>query len=77
MQIPEAIVALLKEFGLLGGLFALFFIWAHLWFYWDHKGRIDDLRRENKRLASENLEHRERFERLLGIMIPTKAKGSE
>lgn len=62
----EWAAGLVKEFGLTGGLFAAFFIAAHAYAYGIVRMWIADLRRENRRLAEENREHRARFERMFG-----------
>lgn len=67
------VVRIFEQLGFSDGLFALFFIGAHVWLVWERNGRIEDLRRENERLSAENLEHRERFERLFVIM-PAEAQ---
>ncbi len=56
----DAGVQIFREFGLQGG----FFIAAHVYAYSIVRGWLADLRRENRRLAEENRQHRDRFERM-------------
>ena len=76
MQISEAIVALLQEFGLLGGLFVVFFFGMHIWVYRAYERhavamerqadkRVGEQERENIRVIQENQEYRTRFMRFI------------
>ena len=48
------VVDILKQFGLIEGLFAVFFVGAHIVMYLLHKEATRILERENDRLFTEN-----------------------
>lgn len=72
-----------SEFGLVKGIFTIFFFMAHAWIYRLYSGRLEDRQKEIDRLAADNHEYRERFlstlDREMGYRTPTRqvTSGSE
>lgn len=57
----DNIVVLIQSLGVTKGLFAVFFIGAHLVIYGLYRNTIKQMQAEINRLAAENREYRERF----------------
>lgn len=55
----DALNNFLTSLGIVKGLFALFFIIAHLWIYGQYRGRLNDRQKEIDRLAEDNRRYRE------------------
>mgnify|MGYP000909113906 CR=1 FL=1 len=70
----ENAIDCIKNFGLLKGLFLIFFICAHTWIYCLYNQRINDAKEQIKRIANENREYRERFLSLLDNRFDYKPK---
>lgn len=73
----DSFTKLLVALGWQNGLLAVFFVFLNWKSHQDHKALIAAVERENRRLAQENQEHRERYERLLnsqtGNRLPTES----
>ena len=61
----DTIYKFIENFGLIKGLFILFFFSAHAWIYFLYSGRLKDRNKEIDRLAKDNHEYRDRFLQLL------------
>ena len=72
--ILNAAYSYIKSFGLLRGLFALFFIFAHCWIYRLYYLRVKDAKDQIDRLAEENKEYRDRFLSILDERFNYKPK---
>ena len=69
----EGFVGLVKEAGLLGALFSVFFLGVHYWLYRVYEKRVQELKDQIDRLAEENHEYRDRFmDRLDNAQNPNK-----
>jgi hypothetical protein len=64
-QYWEIIKDSVQSFGLLRGIFLLFFWVAHFWIYRLYQGRLRDRQKQIDDLAKDNREYRERFLTLL------------
>ena len=51
----------LESFGVIRGLFVIFFLGMHVWVYRLYKGRLDDRQKEINRIADENRDLRNFF----------------
>ena len=68
----NAISDVLKEFGIWGGLFVIFFLGMHFWIYRLYENRFSERQQEIDRLAKENHEYRERFQKLIDDTISNR-----
>ncbi|MBE7444733.1 MAG: hypothetical protein HS132_05590 [Planctomycetia bacterium] len=74
----QTIKSYIVSFGIVKGLFVIFFFGAHAWIYLSYRGRLKDRQAEINRLAADNREYRERFLYLLDNKFgykPSKKKG--
>jgi hypothetical protein len=71
----ESVKTLLVSFGLVRGLFVIFFLMAHYFIWKQYKGRLDDRQKEIDRLAQDNREYRERFLTFMDQVFSYAPKG--
>ena len=69
MDWGELLKSIIAEQGIWAALFVASLAGFHVWIYRLYENRLSDLRGERDRLATENLEYRDRFQHFTDKML--------